>query len=93
MNKSNVEKMKLSKSQPDLSKVGLTKIGGDLVSFRRGVSVPRPKTKGREENDNKSMEFSQSTEIIEMLTKENNNLKQELENFYQKIAKTQKVFH
>lgn len=92
MEKSNMEKMKLSKSQPDLSKVGLGKIGGDLVSFRRGVSVPRPKTKGREEHEgNKPFEFGSSVEMIEILIKENSALKQELENCYQKVSKTQKV--
>lgn len=90
--KCNMENMKLSKSQPDLSKVGLGKMGGDLMSFRRGVSVPRPKTKGREENEsNKASEFGPSVEMIELLTKENSVLKQELENCYQKVSKTQKV--
>uniref|UniRef100_A0A1Y1NEF0 Angiomotin C-terminal domain-containing protein n=2 Tax=Photinus pyralis TaxID=7054 RepID=A0A1Y1NEF0_PHOPY len=87
-----VDKMKLSKSQPDLSKVGVCKIGGDLMNFRRGVSVPRPKTKGREETDsNKSIEFGSPIEMIEILIKENSALKQELENCYQKVAKTQKL--
>ncbi|KAF5290890.1 hypothetical protein FQA39_LY14570 [Lamprigera yunnana] len=87
-----LDKMKLSKSQPDLSKVGLGKIGGDLMNFRRGVSVPRPKTKGREESDsNKSVEFGSPIEMIEILIKENSALKQELENCYQKVAKTQKL--
>lgn len=87
-----LDKMKLSKSQPDLSKVGVCKIGGDLMNFRRGVSVPRPKTKGREETDsNKSIEFGSPVEMIEILIKENSALKQELENCYQKVAKTQKL--
>ncbi|KAF2885119.1 hypothetical protein ILUMI_21053 [Ignelater luminosus] len=90
--KCNMENMKLSKSQPDLSKVGLGKMGGDLMSFRRGVSVPRPKTKGREENEsNKASEYGPSVEMIDLLTKENSALKQELNNCYQKVSKTQKL--
>lgn len=85
-------KVSLSKSQPDLSKIGVVgKMGGDLLSFRRGVSVPRPKTKGREEYDSKAESMWPTNEMFETLMKENSALKIELESCYQRIGKTQKV--
>lgn len=70
----NVKKSKarLSKSQPDLSKIGLG----------------RPKTKGREDCSDGN---ERRAKMVEFLTKENQQLKQELESYIQKVAKTQKV--
>nr|CAH7761331.1 unnamed protein product [Callosobruchus chinensis] len=84
-----VEKTSLSKSQPDLSTAGNTK--PDLTGFRRGVSAPRPPTKGREENDSKVSEVWPSAEMVEILIRENSALKQELENCYQRVERTQRV--
>ncbi|VEN41556.1 unnamed protein product, partial [Callosobruchus maculatus] len=84
-----VEKTSLSKSQPDLSTAGTTK--PDLTGFRRGVSAPRPPTKGREENDSKVSEVWPSAEMVEILIRENSALKQELENCYQRVERTQRL--
>lgn len=83
--KMNMEKVSLSKSQPDLSTVGLNKNGIDFNGFKRGTSAPRPKTKGREEFD------CASEEMVDILMKENSALKTEIEQCYQKVAKAQKV--
>lgn len=88
------EKYSLSKSQPDLSKVGLGKIGGDLASFKKIASTPRPKTKGREEFEVAKDEAESnwiSADMVDMLMQENTTLKVELNNCYQRVAKTQKV--
>lgn len=89
-NKVNMEKANLSKSQPDLSKVGIDKVGGDLMTFKKGASSPRPKTKGREV-ESKSENIWCSNELIDTLIKENSALKMELDNMYQKVSKSQKV--
>lgn len=86
-NKPTNEKINLSKSQPDLSKVGVAKFDG----FRRGVSAPRPPTKGREESELGGSEVWPSAEMVEILIKENSALKIELENCYKRVAKTQKL--
>lgn len=83
--KLNLEKVSLSKSQPDLSTIGLNKNGIDFNGFKRGTSAPRPKTKGREEFD------CASEEMFDILMKENSALKTEIEQCYQKVAKAQKV--
>lgn len=83
--KLNLEKVSLSKSQPDLSTVGLSKNGIDFNGFKRGTSAPRPKTKGREEFD------CTSEEMVDILMKENNGLKLEIDQCYQKVNKAQKV--
>ncbi|XP_072401142.1 uncharacterized protein [Diabrotica undecimpunctata] len=90
-NKINAEKLTLSKSQPDLSTVGAIKTDANL--FRRGVSAPRPPTKGREENESKGEEIWPSVEMVEILIKENSALKQELENLYQRVERTQRLEH
>ncbi|XP_050293372.1 uncharacterized protein LOC126733925 isoform X2 [Anthonomus grandis grandis] len=59
--------------------------------FRRGVSAPRPPTKGREENESKSEEVWPSSEMVEILIHENSALKHELENYYQRVEKTHKL--
>ncbi|XP_025830402.1 angiomotin-like protein 1 isoform X2 [Agrilus planipennis] len=89
--KLNLEKLNLSKSQPDLSKLGVIAAERDLANLKRGVSVPRPKTKGREESDKSTTEFGPTSEMIDVLIKENSTLKVELENCYQRISKTQKL--
>lgn len=89
-NKINSEKLALSKSQPDLTSVGVGKT--DFSGFRRGVSAPRPPTKGREENDSKrEEEVWPSAEMVEILIRENSALKHELENCYQRVEKTHKL--
>lgn len=88
--KSNLEKIALSKSQPDLSTVGLNRLN-DLNCSRRGTSVPRPKTKGREEYEYRNEETWPNAEIIEILVKENSALKMEVEQSYKKVAKAQQV--
>nr|XP_023014479.1 uncharacterized protein LOC111504207 [Leptinotarsa decemlineata] len=88
-NKINAEKLTLSKSQPDLSNVDSIKC--DASFFRRGVSAPRPPTRGREENESKGEEIWPSAEMVEILIKENSALKQELENCYQRVERTQKL--
>lgn len=80
----------MSRSQPDLSCSDVGKIGGDLDSFRKGKSAPRPRTKGREDVES-SGELWPSAEMVEILIKENSALKLEVETCYQRIAKTQKV--
>lgn len=87
--KKNAEKLSLSRSQPDLSCSGVNKINSD-IDFRRGVSAPRPRTKGREDTES-SGELWPSAEMVEILIKENSALKLEVETCYQRIAKTQKV--
>lgn len=89
-NKVKAEKANLSKSQPDLSKVGIEKVGGDLMTFKKGASSPRPKTKGREEVESKTESIWSSNELIETLIKENGALKLELDSMYQKVSKAQK---
>lgn len=88
--KKNTEKLNLSRSQPDLSCTGVNKMDDDL-DYRRGVSAPRPRTKGREDVES-SGELWPSAEMVEILIKENSALKLEVETCYQRIAKTQKVF-
>ncbi|XP_030749777.1 angiomotin-like protein 1 isoform X2 [Sitophilus oryzae] len=88
-NKINSEKLALSKSQPDLTSVGVGK--SDFSGFKRGVSAPRPPTKGREENESKGEEVWSSREMVEILIKENSALKHELENCYQRIERTNKL--
>lgn len=83
--KMNPEKVNLSKSQPDLSSIGLNKGGVDFNGFKRGTSAPRPKTKGRAELD------CASEEMVDILIKENSALKVEMEQCYQKVSKAQKV--
>ncbi|KAL1506524.1 hypothetical protein ABEB36_005871 [Hypothenemus hampei] len=88
-NKNVNDKLSLSKSQPDLTSVG----DGIPYSteFRRGVSAPRPPTKGREENEPKIEELWPSSEMLEILIKENSALKHELEICYHRVAKTHKL--
>lgn len=89
-NKISNDKLALSKSQPDLTSVGIGKT--DFTGFRRGVSAPRPPTKGREENELKrEEEVWPSAEMVEILIKENSALKHELENCYQRVEKTHKL--
>lgn len=124
-NKINSDKLALSKSQPDLTSVGVGKpdFTGDKINifsiciwfykmlynilidylaqikliyffagFRRGVSAPRPPTKGREENESKNEESWSSGEMVEILIKENSALKHELENCYQRVEKSHRVY-
>ncbi|XP_044731110.1 angiomotin-like protein 1 isoform X2 [Chrysoperla carnea] len=78
------EKLSLSKSQPDLSK-----LGKEQSTYRRGASAPRPRTKGCEEHE--KSEIWPSAEMVEILIQENSSLKLEIDNCYQKVAKAQKL--
>lgn len=89
-NKMNIEKANLSKSQPDLSKIGV--LGGDIITLKNVSSSPRPKTKGREV-DTKSENVWSTNELIETLIKENSALKIELDTMYQKASKAHKVMN
>nr|CAD7606638.1 unnamed protein product [Timema genevievae] len=80
------EKLNLSRSQPDLSRIGAGK--QDLGA----VTSPRPKTNGREDKESRSAkEVWPPAEMVEILIQENSSLKQELETCYQKVAKSQKL--
>ncbi|XP_049803934.1 angiomotin-like protein 2 [Schistocerca nitens] len=71
------DKINLSRSQPDLSRIGASKIGS-----------PRPKTNGREDV---RRDVWPPAEMVEILIQENSSLKLELETCYQKVAKSQKL--
>ncbi|CAH0552560.1 unnamed protein product [Brassicogethes aeneus] len=90
--KMKVEKFALSKSQPDLSRLGVRK-NSDFAGFRRGVSAPRPPTKGREECESNGEEFWSPADMVQILIQENSALKNELEKCYQNVEKTQKLEH
>ncbi|CAG9854916.1 unnamed protein product [Phyllotreta striolata] len=90
-NKINIEKHTLSKSQPDLTTAGFIK-NSDATFYKRGVSAPRPPTKGREETESNG-EIWPSGEMVEILIKENSALKQELDHLYQKVERTQRLEH
>nr|CAD7259649.1 unnamed protein product [Timema shepardi] len=80
------EKLNLSRSQPDLSRIGTGK--QDLGA----VTSPRPKTNGREDKESRAAkEVWPPAEMVEILIQENSSLKQELETCYQKVAKSQKL--
>nr|CAD7400256.1 unnamed protein product [Timema cristinae] len=80
------EKFNLSRSQPDLSRIGAGK------QELGAVTSPRPKTNGREDKESRAAkEVWPPAEMVEILIQENSSLKQELETCYQKVAKSQKL--
>lgn len=85
------EKLILSKSHPDLSVINDTKKNPDLIGFKRGVSAPRPPTKGREEIGSTGEQIFPTSEMVELLSKENSALKLELNRCWQRISKTEKM--
>lgn len=82
------EKAALSKSQPDLSVINEN---SGVAEFRRGTSAPRPPTKGREDHEGSGEQICPSAEMVDLLSKENSALKLELNKYWQRIAKTEKV--
>lgn len=82
------EKATLSKSQPDLSAINEN---CDIAGFRRGTSAPRPPTKGREDHEATGEQICPSAEMVDLLSKENSALKLELNKYWQRIAKTEKL--
>ncbi|KAK9884581.1 hypothetical protein WA026_007423 [Henosepilachna vigintioctopunctata] len=83
------EKAALSKSQPDLSVINENSC--DISGFRRGVSAPRPPTKGREDNEASGEQLCPSAEMVDLLSKENSALKLELNKYWQRISRTEKL--
>ncbi|XP_029176914.1 uncharacterized protein LOC114945006 [Nylanderia fulva] len=79
------EKLTISRSQPDLSKV----LREDLYLTR--MRSPRPQTKGREEVERETAEVWQPSEMIQLIIQENNALKLELDRCYSKVSKSQKL--
>ncbi|XP_046435575.1 uncharacterized protein LOC124186995 [Neodiprion fabricii] len=83
------EKLTLSRSQPDLSRIGKT----DTDSYDPRTTSPRPQTKGREERETAAGEIWPSAEMVQILIQENSALKLELERCYGKVSKSQKLEH
>ncbi|XP_011305590.1 angiomotin-like protein 1 isoform X2 [Fopius arisanus] len=81
------EKLTLSRSQPDLSRIGRL----DLDVYDQPVTSPRPQTKGREEIERSSNEIWPPSEMVQIVIQENSALKLELERCYNKVSKSQKL--
>nr|BAN09206.1 angiomotin [Gryllus bimaculatus] len=81
------DKLSLSRSHPDLSRIGNNKVNAD----GRVVISPRPKTNGREDMESQGREIWPPAEMVEILIQENSSLKLELESCYQKVAKSHKL--
>lgn len=79
------EKLTISRSQPDLSKV----LREELYLTR--MRSPRPQTKGREEIERETTEIWPSSEMVQIIIQENSALKLELERCYSKVSKSQKL--
>ncbi|KOC65203.1 Angiomotin [Habropoda laboriosa] len=82
-----MEKLTLSRSQPDLSRIGKP----DIDNYNLRTTSPRPQTKGREETESASGEIWPPSEMIQIIIQENSALKLELERCYSKVAKSQKL--
>ncbi|CAL7940737.1 unnamed protein product [Xylocopa violacea] len=82
-----MEKLTLSRSQPDLSRIGKP----DIDNYNLRATSPRPQTKGREETESASGEIWPPSEMIQIVIQENSALKLELERCYSKVAKSQKL--
>ncbi|KAG7206574.1 hypothetical protein KM043_000259 [Ampulex compressa] len=82
------EKLTLSRSQPDLSRIGKPEVD----SYALRTTSPRPRTKGREEPPESAPgEIWPPSEMIQIVIQENSALKLELERCYNKVAKSQKL--
>lgn len=91
-NNTMAEKLSLSRSQPDLSRLGAGKITSDVAACRNIIiTSPRPKTNGREDLESQGREIWPPAEMVEILIQENSSLKIELETCYQKVAKSHKL--
>ncbi|OAD55928.1 Angiomotin [Eufriesea mexicana] len=82
-----IEKLTLSRSQPDLSRIGKP----DIDNYNLRATSPRPQTKGREETESATGEIWAPSEMIQIVIQENSALKLELERCYSKVAKSQKL--
>ena len=82
-----MEKLTLSRSQPDLSRIGKP----DIDNYNLRATSPRPQTKGREETETATGEIWPPSEMIQIVIQENSALKLELERCYNKVAKSQKL--
>lgn len=82
-----MEKLTLSRSQPDLSRIGKP----DIDNYNLRTTSPRPQTKGREETESATGEIWPPSEMIQIVIQENSALKLELERCYNKVAKSQKL--
>ncbi|XP_043794911.1 angiomotin-like protein 1 isoform X1 [Apis laboriosa] len=82
-----MEKLTLSRSQPDLSRIGKP----DIDNYNLRATSPRPQTKGREETESVTGEIWPPSEMIQIVIQENSALKLELERCYNKVAKSQKL--
>ncbi|XP_076292130.1 uncharacterized protein LOC143214680 [Lasioglossum baleicum] len=82
-----MEKLTLSRSQPDLSRIGKP----DIDNYNLRTTSPRPQTKGREETESAAGEVWPPSEMIQIVIQENSALKLELERCYNKVAKSQKL--
>ncbi|XP_034175880.1 uncharacterized protein LOC117602243 isoform X1 [Osmia lignaria lignaria] len=82
-----MEKLTLSRSQPDLSRIGKP----DIDNYNLRATSPRPQTKGREETESGAGEIWPPSEMIQIVIQENSALKLELERCYSKVAKSQKL--
>ncbi|XP_016912070.2 angiomotin-like protein 1 isoform X2 [Apis cerana] len=82
-----MEKLTLSRSQPDLSRIGKP----DIDNYNLRATSPRPQTKGREETESATGEIWPPSEMIQIVIQENSALKLELERCYNKVAKSQKL--
>ncbi|KAI4484651.1 hypothetical protein M0804_007217 [Polistes exclamans] len=83
------EKLAMSRSQPDLSRIGKRDI--EMTSYDPRATSPRPQTKGREEVGSAMGETWPQSEIIQIVIQENSALKLEVERLYNNVAKSEKL--
>lgn len=81
------EKLTLSRSQPDLSRIGKV----DMDNYDPRTTSPRPQTKGREDIETAAGEIWPPSAMVQIVIQENSALKLELERCYNKVAKSQKL--
>ncbi|KAF7991268.1 hypothetical protein HCN44_002830 [Aphidius gifuensis] len=93
------EKLTLSRSQPDLSRIEKLNIDDYQVPLTTTTAAitaaasttTRPQTKGREKIDSTIGELWPATEMFQIVIQENSALKLELERCYSKVSKSQKL--
>ncbi|XP_014216807.1 uncharacterized protein PFB0145c-like [Copidosoma floridanum] len=81
------EKLTLSRSQPDLSRLSKA----EVENYDPRTISPRPQTKGREEFVTTTGEIWPTSEMVQILIQENSSLKLELDRCYKKVAKSQQL--
>ncbi|KAL7289828.1 hypothetical protein TKK_0016227 [Trichogramma kaykai] len=82
-----MEKLTLSRSQPDLSRINKS----DIDTYDPRTTSPRPQTKGREEFESAAAEVWPTSEMVQILIQENSALKLELERCFKKVSKSQQL--